>query len=35
MSLWSNDIIVERSRVGHLALEHENILLEGPRFFRV
>ena len=35
MSLWSHDIIVERSRVGRLALKFENILLEGPRSFRV
>ena len=30
MSLWSNDIIVECSRAGRLALESKNILLEGP-----
>jgi hypothetical protein len=35
MSLWSHDIIVECSRVGHLALESKNILLEGPRFSKV
>ena len=27
--------MVERSRVGRLALESENILLEGPRSSRV
>jgi hypothetical protein len=34
-SLWSNDIIVERSRVGRLALESEDFQLEGPRSSRV
>ena len=34
-SLWSNDIIMECFRVGCLALEFKNILMEGPRSFRV